>query len=239
MAQLEPMPDDWSRALAVAAHPDDLEYGAAGAVATWTGAGRDVAYLLVTRGEAGIDGMPPGEAGPAREREQRAAAAEVGVQMVDFLNHRDGVLEEGVDLRRDLARAIRRHRPELVLTVNHHDRWPFGGWNSADHRAVGRAALDAVADAGNRWIFPELAGEGLEAWGGVRYVAIAFSPHPTHDVDFTPALERAVASLAAHTAYLAALSDRPAEKAARDTLEQISRGGDGRYRVTFELDRRG
>jgi LmbE family N-acetylglucosaminyl deacetylase len=96
MDQLEPMPDDWTRALAIAAHPDDLEYGAAGAVAVWTDAGKDVRYLLVTRGEAGIDSMAPAECGPIREAEQRAGAAEVGVSTVEFLDHRDGTIEYGL-----------------------------------------------------------------------------------------------------------------------------------------------
>jgi len=124
---LAPMPEDWRRALAIAAHPDDLEYGAAAAVAAWTGAGREVGYLLVTRGEAGIDTLPPDQAGPIREAEQRAGAAEVGVTAVEFLDHRDGVIVEGPALRRDLARAIRCHRPEVVVTLNHHDYWSFGG----------------------------------------------------------------------------------------------------------------
>ncbi len=237
--QLEQMPQDWTRALAIAAHPDDLEYGAAGAVATWTDAGKEVTYLMVTRGEAGIDGMDPATAGPAREQEQIAAAAHVGVHTVDFLDHRDGVLEEGLALRRDLARAVRRHRPELVLTLNHYDRWGHGAWNSADHRAVGRSVLDAVGDAGNRWIFPDLGDEGHEPWDGVRYVAIAASPHATHEVEITDVLERAVASLAAHRAYLSALSDDTPEVAARKTVDAISRTSDGRYRVSFELERRG
>jgi LmbE family N-acetylglucosaminyl deacetylase len=111
MDQFEPMPDDWARGLAIAAHPDDLEYGAAGAVAAWTAAGKDVRYLLVTRGEAGIDGIPPAECGPLREAEQRDGAAKVGVSVVEFLNHADGVVEQTLALRRDLAAAIRRHQP--------------------------------------------------------------------------------------------------------------------------------
>ncbi|MGH3944876.1 MAG: PIG-L deacetylase family protein [Pseudonocardiaceae bacterium] len=154
---LRPIPTDWQRGLAIAAHPDDLEYGAAGAIAAWTSEGREIAYVLVTRGEAGIEGIPPDRAGPLREAEQRAGAAEVGVHTVEFLDHRDGVIEYGVPLRRDLARAIRRHRPELIVTLNHHDSWGPGSWNTSDHRAVGRAVLDATADAGNRWIFPDLA----------------------------------------------------------------------------------
>src|SRR5687767_5803739 len=121
--QLTPMPEDWQRALAVVAHPDDLEYGAAAAIAHWTAAGRDIAYALVTRGEAGIDGMAPKEAAAVREAEQRASAAVVGVGAVEFLGHRDGVIEGGTTLRRDLAAAVRRHRPELLLTLNHHDTW--------------------------------------------------------------------------------------------------------------------
>ena len=164
-----PFPDDWSRALAVVAHPDDLEYGAAGAVARWTAEGRTVTYLLVTRGEAGIDTIPPAECGPLREAEQRAAARIVGVDVVEFLDHADGTIEYGPALRRDIARAIRRHRPELLITGNHHPTWPGGNLNSPDHRAVGQAAIDAVADAGNRWLFPE---PGLDPWPGVRWVAV-------------------------------------------------------------------
>jgi LmbE family N-acetylglucosaminyl deacetylase len=236
---LASMPEDWQRALAIAAHPDDLEYGAAAAVAVWTSTGRQVSYLMVTRGEAGIDGIAPEQAAPLREQEQRAAAVEVGVTTVEFLDHRDGVIESGLVLRRDLARAVRRHRPELVITLNHHDYWGFGGWNSADHRAVGRAVLDAVADAGNRWIFPELIGEGLEPWGGVRWIAIAGSPRETHAVDVSATLDRAVASLAAHRTYLSALGDEPAEKQAREFVELATASAAGRFggraAVSFEL----
>lgn len=205
-----PMPDDWQRALVVVAHPDDLEYGGAGAVATWTAAGRSVTYLLATRGEAGIDSLPPAECGPLREGEQRAAAAEVGVDPVagvEFLDHPDGLLTHGIPLRRDIAAAIRRHRPELVVTSNHRETWPGGGLNQADHVAVGTATIDAVRDAGNRWLFPEAG----EPWSGVRWIAVAGSPRSTHAVDIGAVFDRAVASLAAHRAYLAALGGAMAE----------------------------
>ena len=97
---LEPVDEDWERALAVVAHPDDLEFGAAAAVARWTDQGKDVVYCLVTSGEAGIDAMPPEEAGPLREAEQRESARLVGVDAVDFLGLPDGVLEEGLALRK-------------------------------------------------------------------------------------------------------------------------------------------
>jgi LmbE family N-acetylglucosaminyl deacetylase len=238
MDDLEEMPGDWTRALAIVAHPDDLEYGAAGAVAVWTDAGKDVRYLMVTRGEAGIDTMAPEQAGPLREAEEIAGAAEVGVSIVEFLDYRDGVVEYGLPLRRDLAAAIRRHQPELIMLGNYRDTFPGGGWNMPDHRSAGRAAMDAIADAGNRWIFPDLAGE---PWNGVKYVAVSGSPEPTHAVDISSTLERSVRSLEAHAKYLEALGDHPMASA-RDFLEWIAdlsgaRFG-GRRAAAFELFRR-
>jgi len=203
MSDLLPeLPEDWDRCLAVAAHPDDIEYGAAAAVARWTAQGKQVTYLLATRGEAGIDGLHPDEAGPLREAEERAGAREVGVDVVEFLDHRDGIVQEGPDLRRDIVRAIRRHRPEIIVSGSFDVRMVGGMTNQADHRVVGLAALDAARDAGNRWIFPELADEGLEPWGGVRLVAYAGAERPTHGVDITgEPLRRGIASLEAHAEY--------------------------------------
>ncbi|MGW7256652.1 PIG-L deacetylase family protein [Streptomyces sp. NPDC054834] len=238
-SQLKPMPTDWRRALAVVAHPDDLEYGCAAAVAAWTDDGREVAYVLATRGEAGIDTVAPAECGPLREREQRASAAVVGVSAVEFLDHRDGVVEYGTALRRDIAAAIRSHRPELVITLNHRDTWGGVAWNTPDHVAVGRATLDAAADAGNRWIFPELAERGLEPWNGVRWVAVAGSVSPTHAVDATPGLERAVRSLLEHRTYIEALTDEDPEEYARDFLTANATATGERFggkpAVAFEL----
>ncbi|GIF77672.1 PIG-L deacetylase family protein [Asanoa siamensis] len=199
---LPALPEDWDRAMAVAAHPDDIEYGTASAVARWTTQGKTVTYLLATRGEAGIDSMSPEVAAPLREQEERAGAAEVGVKVVEFLDHRDGVVEYGNALRRDITRAIRRHKPEVILTGAFTVRMVGGMTNQADHRAVGLAALDAARDAGNRWIFPELADEGLEPWNGVRFVCVAGADGPTHGVDVTgEPLQRGIASLAAHAEY--------------------------------------
>ncbi len=208
---LEALPEDWERGLAIVAHPDDIEYGIAMAVAKWTGQGKSFAYVLATRGEAGIDGMHPDEAGPLREAEEVASAAVVGVTEVDFLDHRDGMVEYNLDLRRDFAAAIRRHRPEIIVTINH--ELTFGGnapgamLNMADHRNVGLAVLDAARDAGNRWIFPDLLESGLEPWDGVRWVGISAVAQPTHAVDVTGHLEAGVESLERHEAYLGGLSD--------------------------------
>ncbi|MEU3396622.1 PIG-L deacetylase family protein [Streptomyces filamentosus] len=239
---LPELPGDWQRALAVVAHPDDLEYGCAAAVASWTDAGKEVGYLLVTRGEAGIDTIAPDVCAPLREREQRASAAVVGVTTVEFLDHRDGVIEYGTALRRDIAAAIRRHRPELVVTLNHRDGWgdgPGAPRNTPDHVAVGRAVLDAASDAGNRWIFPELAEQGLAPWDGVRWVAVAASGFPTHAVDAGPGLERAIESLLCHRAYIEALTDRKPEEYVREfvtgTANRSAACFGGRPAVTFEV----
>lgn len=211
-----PLPEDADRVLVVVAHPDDMEYGGSGAVARWSAQGRDVAYLLVTRGEAGIDVLPPEECGPVREAEQRAACAAVGVSDVEFLRYPDGLVEYSVGLRRDIAAAVRRHRPQLVVTSNFRDTWdaesdPDSSLNHADHVAVGRAVVDAVRDAANRWLFPDAG----PRWDGVRAIAVAASPRARHAVDISEHLDAAVASLTAHREYLAALA-APGEDPAAD-----------------------
>lgn len=227
---LQPLPDDWERCLAIVAHPDDIEYGIAMAVARWTSEDKHVSYVLATSGEAGIDGMPPDEAGPLRETEQRTAGSLVGVDTVEFLGWTDGAIEYGLDLRRDLAAAIRRHRPDVVVTISHELTFgpPDSGeamLNMADHRHVGLAVLDAARDAANRWIFTDLLDEGLEPWSGVRWVGISGTNHPTHAVDVGGFLDAGVASLEAHSAYLDGLSD-PVDP--RSMLEGFARqGGNG------------
>ena len=236
---LEPFGDDFASVLCVVAHPDDIEYGTAAAVARWTDAGKRVTYFLLTRGEAGIDTMHPDEAAGVREQEERDGAAVVGVTEVDFGTHRDGVVEYGLTLRRDIAREIRRRRPDMVVTGHYGDRFVRGMLNQADHRAVGLACVDAVADAGNRWIFPELVDQGLEPWNGVRWVAVAASPQPTHAVDATPGYERAVRSLLEHRAYIEGLTDEDPETYVRSFLDETLSANaprfGGRLAVTFEL----
>jgi LmbE family N-acetylglucosaminyl deacetylase len=207
MPDLETFPEDWGRALAVVAHPDDMEYGAAAAVARWTGQGRSVAYVLVSAGEAGIRDLPPEEVGPLRRREQEASCAVVGVDVLEFLDHPDGAIVEGLPLRADLAEAIRRHRPDVVLSINFRDSWGGPSWNHADHRAVGRALLDAVRDAGNPWLFPDRG----EAWDGARFVAFSGSPQPTHVVDVTDTFDTGVRSLECHRVYLEHLGGEMAD----------------------------
>ena len=235
-ASLPHLDEDWTRALALVAHPDDLDYGAASAVARWTDQGKWVGYVLATSGEAGIDGMDPAQAGPLRRDEERAGAAHVGVDTIEFLDHRDGVVEYGLALRRDLARAIRRHRPEVLVLSNFELRWGFGGLNMADHRVVGLAALDAARDAGNRWVFPELLDEGHEPWSGLRFAMVNASPNATHFVDVGSTLDRGIASLTEHRAYLAGLGNgTDPDEFLRGNAASTGEECGVRYAVEFEV----
>jgi LmbE family N-acetylglucosaminyl deacetylase len=197
------MPEDWERAVAVVAHPDDLEYGAASAVARWTSQGKKVSYLLATRGEAGIAGMPPAQVGALRVEEERRSAAIVGVSEVEFLDHADGLVEYGIPLRRDLAAAFRRLRPDVVITMNFDLTWTEEGpVNHADHRAVGLAVLDACRDAANEWVFPE-AGPPCPS---ITAAYVMASSEPTHFVDVTETIHLGIASLREHRAYIEGLN---------------------------------
>ena len=233
---LEPVDESWSSALAIVAHPDDLEYGAAAAIARWTGQGKRIAYCLATSGEAGIDGLAPEQAGPLREQEQRASAAIVGVDVVEFLGYPDGMIEYGLPLRRDIARAVRRHRPDVVITGNYHESWGPGSPNQADHIALGRAVLDGVRDAANRWVFRELLDEGLPPWHAST--VLVSGGHATHGVDVTQTFESGVASLQAHAQYLAGLGDN-AMADPREFLESFARATGTelgvRFGVAFEV----
>jgi LmbE family N-acetylglucosaminyl deacetylase len=198
----EALDESWQVGLAVVAHPDDLEFGAAAAIARWTGQGKRIIYVMVTSGEAGIDGMHPDECRRVREAEEIESARLVGVDTVEFLGFQDGVVEYGVPLRAAIAATVRRHRPDIVITGNFRDTWGGRNLNQADHIAVGRAVVDAVRDAGNRWIFADQVAAGLEPWGGVKAVWAASSPDGGHAVDITDTFEAGVASLRAHQAYI-------------------------------------
>ena len=229
---LEPVDESWERALCIVAHPDDMEFGTAAAVARWTGQGKWVGYTMATSGEAGIDGLAPEDCRALREAEQVESARIVGVDTVDFLGLPDGVIEYGVALRRIVAAEVRRHRPDIVVTGNFRDTFGGRNLNQADHIAVGKAVLDAVRDAGNRWIFREqIEHDGLEPWGGVKAVWAAGSPQSTHAVDTTDTFDAGVESLKAHAAYIDGLGWENWDAA--EFLEGFGRATGQRLGVTF------
>ena len=233
MTDLAAFPEDWQRALAVVAHPDDMEYGAASAVARWTDQGKEVAYVLVTRGEAGISTMPPDEVVKLRAVEQRRSC-DIGRRSTCSSSSSIPMASSRKACRcvATSPAAIRRHRPDIVISINFRDSWGGPSWNHADHRAVGRALLDAARDAANPWLFTDAG----DPWGGVRFVAFSGSPSPTHAVDVTGTIERGVASLACHELYLEAL-DQPTDPDTflRGAARQAGERFGCEYAAAFEL----
>ncbi len=189
------------RILVIAAHPDDVDFGAAGTIAGWTDNGIEVIYCIVTDGDAGGNDLSVSrtEMTALRRAEQTAAAKHVGVHDVRFLGYPDGQVEATIGLRRDLARVIRQVRPDRVVTQSPDRNYARIQASHPDHRAVGSAALDAVyPDARNPFAFPDLlSDEGLEPWT-VREVWLSASPQAHHFVDITENFGRKVAALRAH-----------------------------------------
>jgi LmbE family N-acetylglucosaminyl deacetylase len=206
------VPDETSvtRILVITAHPDDVDFAAAGSVASWTDAGIHVTYCIVTNGDAGgfDEDFPRDEMPALRQAEQTAAAKCVGVQDVRFLGYPDGMVEATLGLRRDLARVIRQVRPDRVVCPSPERNYARMPASHPDHRAVGSAALDAVyPDARNPFTFPELRqDEGLAAWTA-RETWIMSGPAPNHYVDVTDTFARKVAALRAHQSQTGQLPD--------------------------------
>jgi LmbE family N-acetylglucosaminyl deacetylase len=197
------------RVLVVVAHPDDVDFGAAGTIAGWTAAGIDVAYCVATYGDAGgFDDTPREQMPVLREAEQRAAAKIVGVDDVTFLGYPDGAVTVTLDLRRDIAREIRRIRPHRVVLPSPERDWNRIPASHPDHLAVGEAAMCAVyPDARNAFAFPALlADERLEAWA-VPEVWVMGSPHTDRYIDVTDTFDLKIAALQAHATQTAHMDD--------------------------------
>lgn len=192
------------RVLCVVAHPDDMEYGASAAVAAWTEAGIEVAYLLLTGGEHGIAGGDPEEVRTIRAAEQGRACEAVGVEKLEMLEFTDGLLEPSLELRRAIAQRIRAFNPTVVLTQNFDVVAPWG-LNQADHRVAGMAAVDATRDAGNEFLFPE-AGPRHQA----KLLLVSGAGEPDVAVEIQQRhVEAGAKSLDAHEAYFSKLPDHP------------------------------
>lgn len=195
------------RVLVVTAHPDDVDFGAGGTVATLTDLGIEVAYCVVTDGDAGGFDPAVGRSDMAtlRREEQRAAAKVLGVEDVTFLGYPDGRLTPTIGLRRDITRVIRRVRPDRVLCQSPERQWDRLPASHPDHLAAGEAAVSAVyPDARNPFAHPELlADEGLEAHTVPEIWLMAADRGPaTRFVDVTDAAERKLAALRCHASQL-------------------------------------
>jgi len=194
------MTAELERVLVVTAHPDDVDFGAAGAVATWTDAGIAVTYCIVTDGEAGGSDLTADRAQVAqlRRAEQTEAAAHVGVKDLVFLGYPDGRVQADLELRRDITRVIRQVRPQRVVTQSPERSYDRIYASHPDHLAVGEAALCAVyPDARNPFAHPELLAEGSEPWT-VPEVWLMPVAEPTDYVDITDVFDRKLAALGSH-----------------------------------------
>ncbi len=204
------------RVLVVCAHPDDVDFGAAGTVAALTNAGSWVAYCLVTSGDAGSDHLPisPIELAQLRREEQTAAASEVGVDELLFLGHPDGAVEPTIALRHDITAAIRQTRPDVVITQSPERNLDRIFASHPDHLAAGEATLRAVyPDARNPRAYPDLLEQGL-APHTVKSVWLMAHPQSDLRVDVTATFDRKIAALRAHQS----------QTGHRDDLEDMIRG---------------
>ncbi|MGH2446325.1 MAG: PIG-L deacetylase family protein [Candidatus Limnocylindria bacterium] len=208
------MPDDKlptpARVLVVAAHPDDIEFGAAGTVARWVGEGTQARYLIATRGDKGSDDPATDAAALAahREREQRAAAAEIGVEDVEFLDEPDGQVEASLALRERITRAVRAYRPEVVMTHDPTVLFVNNEWvNHPDHRAVGVSTVDAVfPTARDPLNFRQHLEAGLEPWK-VAELYLWSTNEANQLVDIGDTIERKIAALAHHASQFRAFDE--------------------------------
>ena len=208
------MPDDKlptpERVLVVAAHPDDIEFGAAGTIARWVREGARVDYLVVTRGDKGSDDPNADVEALAalREREQRAAASEIGVDGVEFLDEPDGQVEASLALRERITRAIRTLRPAVVMTHDPTVLFVNNEWvNHPDHRAVGQVTVDAVfPTARDPLNFREHLDDGLQPWK-VGELFLWSTNEANQLVDIGGTLDDKVAALRRHASQFRSFDD--------------------------------
>ena len=202
----EPFPTDWQTALVLVPHPDDPEYGIGAAVAKWTAAGRTVHYALASRGEAGIAGMPPEQAGPLREDEQRRSAAICGVDKLEFWDYPDSDIRNTPELRARIAATIEALKPDVVITIYSGDSWAPDAPNQRDHIEFAHAVAEAYDELADppRWLFEN-------------------GPEFTHYEVIDGYTDVAVDSLAAHEVYLSVLDpDTPVVAQARKQVEEAT-----------------
>lgn len=206
MTALLPFPTDWSTALVLVAHPDDPEYGMSAAAARWTAEGRKVLYALASSGEAGIEGLAPAQCGPLREGEQRASAAVVGVDHVEFWGFPDSNIVNTPQLRAKVVETITRLAPDVAVATYGGPEWGPGMPNQRDHIEFAAAVVDAYdsMDSPPRWLFVN-------------------GPGATHAVEVGDYVETAVNSLAAHDRYLSVLDpDTPVVEQARRQVAMMA-----------------
>ncbi len=237
---LEVVPHDGpgERIMVVAAHPDDAEYMIAGSVARWVQEGRQVTYVICTNGDKGSSNpdFAPEQLAMVRKQEQQAACAVLGVQEVVFLDYADGLLQNTLELRRDMVRQIRRLCPDAVVCEDPTKRWYGNTYlNHPDHRAAGDATLDAIFPSARDYHFsPEFIREGLLPHK-VRHVYI--SPgFEEGDVwfDITGTIEQKITALHEHKTQMNGVAKSQAAEFVRRVGRVMAKGRGVEYAESFK-----
>lgn len=222
-------------AMAIVAHPDDIEFSCAGTTARWARAGARIAYLLCTSGDVGIaePSMTRARATEIREAESRAAAEIAGVRDVIFLREPDGMLEATIALRKRIVREIRRFRPEVIITGDPTVVFSSADYiNHPDHRAAAQAALDATFPAaGQPNLFEELAAEGLTAFKPRKVYITAWDKGDTY-VSIDETIDVKVAALRAHKSQM---RDWDPEPMIREWSAEAAKGKEMQYAESFRV----
>jgi LmbE family N-acetylglucosaminyl deacetylase len=210
------------RVMVIVAHPDDPEFGCAGTILKWAQAGKQITYVLITSGDkgSGDPDLRPGRLAARRESEQRAAAADLGVEDVIFLRRPDGLLENTLELRRELCNIVRQYRPHIVVTI---DPWRHYQLHP-DHRAAGQAALDAVWAAREWYIFPEQLVDGVDRWR-VKEAYLFWTENPDYWEDISCCLDTRIAALTRHVSQVGTDTEKLAERIRERTKEAGEKPG--------------
>ena len=225
-------------AMFIFAHPDDIEFGVAGTAAKWARAGSRIIYVVITDGNVGSHeaGMTPEKLAEIRRSEQTAAGEVAGAECI-FLGYHDGFLQPTLELRKDLVRLIRRHKPDAVVCTDPTNFFPSENYiNHPDHRAAGTAALDAVFPAAEMsLLYPDLAAEGLTGHK-VDYVFVTFGERANHYVDITETIDLKIEALNKHVSQLNGWN--PADMIREWAAETGKKVGfayaEGFYRITLK-----
>ncbi len=224
------------KAMAIVAHPDDIEFSCAGTMARWVKEGCEVVYVLCTSGDVGIaePGMTKARATEIREAEQRAAAAVVGVNEVVFLREPDGMLENTLTLRKRLVREIRRFKPEVVICADPTVVWVSANYiNHPDHRAAAGAAIDAVFPAaGQPNLFEELAEEGLSAHKVRKVYVNAWGPPIDLYVNISETIDLKIEALRKHVSQMGEWDPEPMVK---EWAAQTAQGKEMAYAEAYRV----
>ena len=224
--------------LALAAHPDDTEFGAAGTVIRLAEEGRRVVYAVATSGDKGTSDrtMTPERLSHIRRREQAQAAETVGAREVVYMGYPDQGLEETAELRRDVVRLLRLYRPHTLITSDPYRRYL---WHR-DHRIIGQVAMDAVFPfARDHMAYPDLLEAGLEPHK-VAEILFWGTEDINHRVDITATFDRKIEALRCHASQMREFRFSDPEEWLRDRCREMAEGSafelaEGFHRVALPL----